>query len=149
MKKKSKINVFSALAFELLFIPVLSCISYFIYNTISNYMVINNIIVSILVIVILIVVNLLLIYYLTYLLNRRYKFDLEYQIVLGGVIIFIMLWIKLYFNTLEETTCSGGYLAECVRAIKYNKTFTYSLIFLVSYNLLYIPMHFITKGKRK
>ncbi|MCI8794566.1 MAG: hypothetical protein HFI73_04230 [Bacilli bacterium] len=152
MKKMNKKvnNVLYALVYELIFIPLLSYVSYYIYTRLNYIGIINeNLIFSSLILIVLVILNLLAVYYIAYALNHVFKFNLEYQIVIGFIIIFITIWIKMYYNSLENILCQleGG--SGCLEAARYNKLFSIVLIFVVTYNLLYVPLHKITKRKGK
>ena len=55
----------------------------------------------------------------------------------------------MYYNSLENILCQleGG--SGCLEAARYNKLLSIVLIFVVTYNLLYVPLHKITKRKGK
>ena len=104
MKKMNKKvnNVLYALVYELIFIPLLSYVSYYIYTRLNYIGIINeNLIFSSLILIVLVILNLL----------------------------------------------EGG--SGCLEAARYNKLFSIVLIFVVTYNLLYVPLHKITKRKGK
>lgn len=150
MKKNKKINnVLYALVFELIFIPLLAYITYYIYTKLSYFSFMDNIFINYFILVILVTLNLISLYYIAYALNHIYKFELEYQIVAGIIMIFISIWVKVYYYSVEQTICGSNTNIGCFNATLNNDLATAILIFLVVYNILYIPMHMITKRKGK
>lgn len=152
MKKKNKKvnNTLYALVYELVFIPLLAYVSFFIYVKFTMFSFMdNNVILSMILLSVLVIINLYLIYLIAYALNHIYKFDLEYQIVVGIIIIFIAVWFKVYYHVAEVNMCELGTSSSCLIAIDNNDIITTVLVFLVAYNLVYIPMHIITKRKGK
>ncbi len=151
MKKRNKKinNVLYSMVFELIFIPLLAYVSYYIYANISYFSFMDNILMNYLIVAILVVLNLVALYYIAYVLNHIYKFDLEYQIVTGLIIIFIFIWVKVYYSSVEQTVCSSNVNIGCFDATLNNNMSTAILIFLIVYNLVYIPMHIITKRSGK
>lgn len=150
MKKNKKINnVLYALVFELIFIPLLAYITYYIYTKLSYFSFMDNIFINYFIVVILVTLNLISLYYIAYALNHIYKFELEYQIVAGIIMIFISIWVKVYYYSVEQTICRTNTNIGCFNATLNNDLATAILIFLVVYNILYIPMHMITKRKGK
>lgn len=152
MKKWNKKvnNLLYALVYELVFIPILAYASFIIY---SKLMLVNfisdNLVFNALLIIILVSANIFLVYYIAYILNHLFKFELEYQIVVGLVIIFIAVWFKLYYSSLESSLCGMDGQTGCLDAINNNKGFTSVLIFIITYNLLYIPIHILVRRKGK
>lgn len=152
MKKKNKKvnNVLYALVYEFVLIPILAYVSYFIYTNFMNFRFMDgNYFLIALLLVIIIVLNLVLLYYIAYALTHIYNFDYEYQIVVGIIVIFIAMWFKVYYFQLESSLCSIESNSMCVEAMGNNKVITSILIFLVAYNMLYIPFHLINKRKGK
>lgn len=150
MKKNKKINnVLYALVFELIFIPLLAYITYYIYTKLSYFSFMDSIFINYFIVVILVTLNLIALYYIAYALNHIYKFELEFQIVAGLILIFISIWVKVYYYSVEQTICNSNTNIGCFNATLNNDLATAILIFLVVYNILYIPMHMITKRKGK
>lgn len=152
MKKKNKKvnNVLYALVYEFVLIPILAYVSYFIYTNFMNFRFMDgNYFLIALLLVGIIVLNLVLLYYIAYALTHIYNFDYEYQIVVGIIVIFIAMWFKVYYFQLESSLCSIESNSMCVEAMGNNKVITSILIFLVAYNMLYIPFHLINKRKGK
>ena len=54
------------------------------------------------------------------------------SVIIGFIIIFITIWIKMYYNSLENILCQleGG--SGCLEAARYNKLFSIVLIFVVT-----------------
>lgn len=151
MKKLDKKvnNVLYALVFELVLIPILGYISYFMYSKLTVFSFMDsNLFLNILLLLVLVILNIIAIYYIAYAMVHIFKFNIEYQIVTCLIILFIAIWFKLYYS-IQLSNCSIDSNITCIDAMSNNLTFTTILIFLVSYNLLYIPMHIINKRKGK
>ena len=147
MKKMNKKvnNVLYALVYELIFIPLLSYVSYYIYTRLNYIGIINeSLIFSSLILIVLVILNLLAVYYIA---NPIYSPC--GWLLISSAPMPITIWIKMYYNSLENILCQleGG--SGCLEAARYNKLFSIVLIFVVTYNLLYVPLHKITKRKGK
>lgn len=149
-KKNKKINILYALVYQVILIPIMAYLTYSIYNKLLLVNFIgDNLIMSVLIIAILIALNIVAIYYIAYALNHIYKFELEYHIVVGLIMIFVTIWFKIYYYSLEQTRCGMDSYSGCLDAMNLNKVFTTVLVFVIIYNLIYIPLHMITKKKGK
>lgn len=152
LKKRDKKvnNVLYALVFELVLIPILAYVSFFIYTKLTLIDFIGNShMATAIVLIFLTVINLVLIYYIAYAMNHIFKFTLEYQIVVGLIVIFIAIWFKVYYHALVTPSCDLSSPTECLSAMTNDQAFTTVLILLVAYNLVYVPVHIITKKNGK
>lgn len=152
MRKKDKKvnNVLYALVFELVLIPILAYVSFFIYTKLMLIdFISNSLMATAIVLILLTIVNLVIVYYIAYAMNHIFKFTLEYQIVIGLIVIFIAIWFKVYYHAIVTPNCNLSSPTECLNAINNNRAFTSVLILLVAYNLVYVPMHIITKKNGK
>lgn len=149
-KKNKKINILYAFIYQLILIPIMGYVSYSIYNsTFLASFISSNMFVNSLILLILVALNIVAIYYISCVLNHIYKYELEYHIVIAMIVVFITIWFKIYYNSVEQTRCSLEIYNNCLNAMKLNNLFTTVLVLVVLYNLMYIPLHMITKKKGK
>ncbi len=139
-----------ALVFELVLIPILAYASFFIYTKLMLIdFISNSLMATAIVLILLTIINLVIVYFIAYAMNHIFKFTLEYQIVIGLIVIFIAVWFKVYYHAIVTPSCNLSSPTECLDAINNNRAFTTVLILLVAYNLVYVPMHIITKKNGK
>lgn len=145
------INEVVALIIQLIFIPTLATISYFIFKATGVGTVIStmDIPMALLTVIILVVFNVSAVLGIMYLVKRNINFKRTYSIVTGFAGILILTWIKIYYGVMTTYACSEtGARLTCTDATFVNRVFMIVLICDLAYFLLFTATEYLLDYKK-
>lgn len=150
MKKvKGKVvNSYFALIYHLVCVPILALLSMWIYKSLVINVRHVNVVLQFAVISVLIVANIALIYFIAKILVKKINMPLFYHVVTGAIALVALIWINVYFQTLEANTCSDFSAIDCADAISKGKTALICLLAFVHYYVVYIFIHKIVESEK-
>ena len=93
----------------------------------------------------LVVANLGLVYYISKLFITKIKLPLVYHIIVGAATLVLIVWLNVYYNTVEYVSCANYSAVDCVHSITNGRTALLCLIASATYYLLYIFIHKIVQ----
>lgn len=147
---KKIINLFYAVIYQFIIIPLLGFISYIIYDKIAYLGIIqDNRIWFYILIIFLVAFNVICIYGIAVLYAKVYKANLTYYTIIGMCTIFASLWAKVYFYVLEDINCVEYNNSTCLDTLKNNSIASTVLIMLIAYYLVYIVLYKMLVNSKK
>ena len=149
MKKiKSKLtSSYYAIFYQFVCVPLLAILSILIYSTLVvdvdySYPILNAVVLTVL-----IAANISLIYFIALFFIKKGRMALIYHIIVGAITTMGVMWLNVYYNTIESVSCSDYSALACADSIVNGKTAMLCLIACVSYYLIYIFIHKIVQSK--
>ncbi len=152
MKEKG-VNIFYSLVFQFLCIPALAFLSYLLLY-LGNYFLSWNVsftqrIILMILVIGIILLNVALVYGIAYVIKNTFKTPLNYHIIIGLIVLFILLWVNVYFSYIESVKCDELAMTGCVSAIRNNKIAVTVFTVYAAYYLIYILTYKIVLKKEK
>lgn len=147
--KRRVVNSYYAILYQFCCVPILTIISFLIY---SHFIIGNNLggsLVGYLVIALLVAANLALIYGISLIYIKKIKLPLLYHIIVGAFTMVLLLWLNVYYGTVESITCADYNAVECIDSIVNGRSAILSLIACAAYYLLYIFIYKIVEKSVK
>lgn len=143
MKDKIK-NTLYAIGLEIIFIPMIWAVSYFLIN---HNLLTTDMVAIILISIGIILLNVAFIYLVSFLVNRFIHMPLIYYLVVGAISTFILLWVRVFYKSTETLVCANLSATGCLDAIKNSKFISMALIMALAYYFIYVLMHKMTQTK--
>lgn len=142
-------NSYYALFYQFVCVPVLALLSFFAYKYLVLNVDYNNTVLSIGIISLLIVLNITAIYFIAKILIKKFDCPLIYHLIVGAFTIVGVLWLNVYYGTLENISCTDYSALRCVDSILNGKSALLALIACVYYYFVYILIYKIVQSKIK
>lgn len=142
-------NSYYALFYQFVCVPVLAMLSFFAYKHLVLGIDYDNMVLNIGVISVLIVLNIIAIYYIAKILIKKFECPLIYHLIVGAFTIVGIIWLNVYYGTLETISCTDFSALRCVDSIINGKSAMLCLIASVYYYFAYILIYKIVQMRLK
>lgn len=149
MNKKVKkvdnfvINLLYASLYQFIIVPILSLMSYKLFENAMYYY--NYPIYEVIILLILLIIDISLVYLICYSNNKLFKMPIEYHGFLGAACIGVFLAIYFYLNVKEASVCVDVNSNLCTNEILLMRYVLFALIFQLIFYILFILLDRITK----
>lgn len=142
-------NSYYALFYQFVCVPILAILSFLAYKYFVLSVDYSNTILSIGVISALVVLNIVAIYFIATMLINKFKLPLIYHIIVGAFTLVGVIWLNVYYGTVETISCTDFSAFRCVDSIINGKSAMLCLIACVYYYFVYILIHKILQMRFK
>ena len=142
-------NSYYALFYQFVCVPVLAILSFLAYKHFVLSVDYSNTVLSIAVISTLVLLNICAIYLIANTLIKKFKLPLIYHVIVGAFTLVGVLWLNVYYGTVETISCTDFSAFRCVDSIINGKSAMLCLIACVYYYFAYILIHKIVQMRVK
>jgi len=140
--EKGLVSTGYALLYQLIFVPILSIVSYRIFVTALSYT--NDYMLETLLLAFMICFDIIAVYLISYLYNKYIKVDNIYHVVVGFITSFLSLIVMLYLRA-AQSECVLLSSASCSTSILNYKFATFVFIFVLLFYVLFLLMNIVSK----